>query len=254
VTEGEDRMSFLGHMEELRKRLLWAALAIIVGFFVCLGFAYYILNFATEPLRALLPAGTTLIFTKLPDPFFVWVKVSMVAGILLVLPFVLYQLWKFIAPGLYKKERTMALPFVVIATALFYIGSTFAYFAVFPVVFGFFLGFQQADLKPMIDIGPFISLIMKLMLAFGAIFETPIIIVFLGLLGVVDSAFLKKGRRYFIVLAFVVSAMLTPPDVFSQIVMAGPLLVLFEGSIQVLSIIEKRRKAREEAEEQELTA
>lgn len=247
-------MSFLDHMEELRKRLLWAALAIILGFFVCLAFAYYILNFAIEPLKALLPAGTTLVFTKLPDPFFVWVKVSIVAGILLVLPFVLYQIWKFIAPGLYKRERRMALPFVVIATALFYIGSAFAYFAVFPVVFGFFLGFQQTDLKPMIDIGPFISLIMKLMLAFGAIFELPIIIVFLGLLGVVDSAFLRKGRRYFIVLAFVVGAMLSPPDVVSQILMAVPLLVLFEASIQVLSIIEKRRKAREEAEEQELTA
>jgi sec-independent protein translocase protein TatC len=238
-------------MEELRKRLLRAALAIILGFFCCLGFAYYILNFAIEPLKALLPEGTTLVFTKLPDPFFVWVKVSIVTGILLVLPYVLYQVWKFISPGLYKKERKTALPFVVVATALFYVGSAFAYFAVFPVVFGFFLGFQQTDLKPMIDIGPFISLIMKLMLAFGAIFETPIIIVFLGLLGVVDSAFLKKGRRYFVVLAFVAGAMLSPPDVVSQILMAVPLLVLFETSIQVLAIIEKRRKAKEEAEEQE---
>jgi len=254
VTEGESRMSFMEHLEELRKRLLRAALAIMVGFVVCISFAYYIMNFATEPLRALLPKDTTMIFTKLQDPFFVWVKVSVVTGIFLVLPYVLYQVWRFIAPGLYKKERKTALPFVVIGTALFYIGSAFAYFAVFPVVFGFFLGFQQTDLKPMIDLGPFISLILKLMLAFGAIFETPVIIVFLGLLGVVDSAFLRKGRRYFVVLAFVAGAMLSPPDVVSQILMAVPLLVLFEASIQVLSIIEKRRKAREEAEEQELTA
>jgi sec-independent protein translocase protein TatC len=241
-------MSFLEHLQELRFRLLHAAVAIVLGFVICISFAKRLFDFLSAPLIELLPKDSSLVFTALPDPFFMYLKVSFVAGLFIAIPYVLYQVWKFIAPGLYLKERKLALPFVVAATVLFYVGAVFAYFVVFPVVFKFFLGFQSADLKPMISIKEYVSLIMKLMLAFGAIFETPIIIIFLGLLGIVDTALLKKGRRYFIVIAFVVGAILSPPDVISQILMGVPLLALYEVSIHILAAIEKRRTAREEEE------
>lgn len=241
-------MSFLEHLQELRHRLLHAAVAIILGFVICISFSKKLFDFLSAPLIELLPKDSSLVFTALPDPFFMYLKVSFVAGIFIAIPYVLYQVWKFIAPGLYLKERKLALPFVVAATVLFYVGAVFAYFVVFPVVFKFFLGFQSADLKPMISIREYVSLIMKLMLAFGAIFETPIIIIFLGLLGIVDTALLRKGRRYFIVIAFVIGAILSPPDVISQLLMGVPLLALYEVSIHVLAAIEKRRKAREEEE------
>jgi len=241
-------MSFFEHLEELRRRLLHGAVAIVLGFVVCISFAKSLFEFLAAPLLKLLPENSSLVFTGLPDPFFMYLKVSFVAGFFLAIPYVLYQMWKFVAPGLYERERKLAVPFVLIATALFYVGAVFAYFLVFPVVFQFFLGFQSTDLKPMISIKEYVSLIMKLMVAFGAVFETPVIIVFLGLLGIVDSNLLKKGRRYFIVIAFVIGAILSPPDVLSQIMMGFPLLTLYEASIHILAYIEKRRKEREEEE------
>lgn len=246
MTQQESRMSFLEHLQELRYRLMHAAAAIIAGFIICISFSKNIFDFLSAPLVELLPKNTSLVFTALPDPFFMYLKVSFVAGVFLAIPYVLYQVWKFIAPGLYQKERSLALPFVVAATILFYVGAVFAYLVVFPVVFKFFLGFQSTDLKPMISIKEYVSLIMKLMLAFGVIFETPIIIIFLGLLGLVNTTLLRKGRRYFVVIAFVIGAILSPPDVLSQILMGFPLLALYEVSIHVLAMLEKRRKETEQ--------
>ena len=254
MAEGDSKMSFFEHLEELRSHLLKATLAIVLGFVACIYFGERLFNFLAAPLIKQLPQDSSIVFTGLPDPFFMYLKVSFVAGVFLTLPYTLYQAWKFIAPGLYIKEKRLALPFVVIGTALFYVGACFAYLVIFPVIFNFFLGFQTPTLKPMIAIREFVSLIMKFMLAFGAVFETPIIIVFLGLLGIVSSDLLKKGRRYFIVIAFVVGAILSPPDPASQVLLAVPLLMLYEASIHILVVIEKRRKQREDEWDAELAS
>lgn len=247
MSEPEARMSFFDHLEELRQRLLRAVLAVIVGFIASIAFSEKLFITIATPLTKLLPEGTSLVFTGLPEPFFMYLKVSFVTGVFLVIPYVLYEIWKFIAPGLYAKERKTAIPFVIVATILFYGGALFAYFLVFPVVFKFFLQFQSPELQPMISIKEYVSLILKLMLAFAVIFETPVIIVFLGMLGLVDTGFLKRGRRYFVVIAFVLGAILSPPDVLSQIMMGVPLLLLYEVSIHVLAVVEKRRKKEEES-------
>jgi sec-independent protein translocase protein TatC len=179
--------------------------------------------------------------------------VAFVAGLFIVLPYVIWQLWLFIAPGLLEKERKYALPSIVIATLLFYCGAAFAYFLVFPAAFKFFLSYQTPWLKPLIAIREYVSLVLVLMLAFGTVFETPVVIVFLGLLGIVNSEMLKKGRRYFIILAFIIGAILTPtPDVINQALMAVPMLLFYEISLRILRVVERRRKRAEKEMEQEL--
>lgn len=248
-TVDEIRMSFFDHLEELRTRLIRAVIAILIGFGICIGFKERLYNILADPILKLLPKDASLVFTSLPDPFFIHLKVAFVVGLFIAFPFVLYQLWLFIKPGLLEHERKLALPAVIIATLLFYGGASFAYFVVFPAAFSFFLGYETTVLKPMISIKEYVSLVALLMLAFGAVFETPVLIVFLGLMGVVDSAFLKKGRRYFVVLAFIIAAILTPtPDVINQVLMAVPMLIFYELGIQILVIFEKKRKKREAAE------
>jgi sec-independent protein translocase protein TatC len=243
VAENEARMSFIGHLEELRKRLIRAVIGITLGFIVCMLFQERIYEVLVGPIVKLLPEGSTLVFTTLHDPFFIYLKVAFVAGVFATLPYVVYQLWLFVRPGLLAKERKLAFPFISIAVLLFYAGGAFAYFLVFPAAFKFFLGFQTESLKPMLSIKEYVSLVILLMLAFGAVFETPIIIVFLGLLGVVHSGMLRKGRRYFIILAFIIGAVLTPtPDVFNQSLMAVPMLLFYEVGIYVLASFEKRRE------------
>jgi sec-independent protein translocase protein TatC len=252
VSEDETRMSFFDHLEELRKRIIRGVIGIGVIFLVCLAFSETLFSFWAAPVIKLLPKDSSLVFTSLPDPFFVYLKVDFITALFVALPFILYQIWLFISPGLLEKERKLAVPFVFAATCLFFLGAAFAYFIVFPAAFKFFLGYSTAELKPMIAIREYVSLVMVLMLSFGLVFETPIIIVFLGLLGVVDSAFLKKGRRYFIVLAFIIGAILTPtPDVINQSLMAIPLLLFYETGIFILGIIEKRRRREAEADEVE---
>ncbi|MBI5248481.1 MAG: twin-arginine translocase subunit TatC [Desulfomonile tiedjei] len=248
-------MGFLEHLEELRKRLIRGVIAILMASGVCIFFGERLFSLISAPIVALLPKDSSLIFTSLPDPFFTYLKTGFIAGFFVALPYVLYEVWNFIYPGLHKHERRMAAPFIIIATALFYAGGAFAYFLVFPAAFKFFLSYQTVDLKPMIAIREYVSLVLLLMLAFGAVFETPVVIVFLGLLGLFDSALLKKGRRYFVVLAFVIAAILTPtPDVVNQTLMAVPMLLFDEIGIWVLVIFEKKRErelAKEASEETE---
>uniref|UniRef100_A0A7C4ARN1 Sec-independent protein translocase protein TatC n=1 Tax=Desulfomonile tiedjei TaxID=2358 RepID=A0A7C4ARN1_9BACT len=245
-------MSFLEHLEELRSRLIRAAIAIGIGFGVCVAFGERVFSIFAAPITKLLPKNSSLVFTSLPDPFFVYLKVAFITGIFLALPYVLYQVWLFVRPGLLEKEKKLAVPFIVVSTLLFYLGAVFAYFIVFPAAFQFFLSYETAELKPMISIKDYVSLVMLLMLAFGVVFETPIVIVVLGLLGVVDSSLLKKGRRYFIVLAFIIAAILTPtPDVINQTLMAIPLIIFYELGIYLLRVIEKKRKRDEASTEAE---
>ncbi len=247
--ENGARMSFLDHLSELRSRLIHAVIAILIAFLGCLVFAERVFGILAAPITKLLPQGSSLIFTGLPDPFFIYLKVSFITGIFIALPYVLYQLWQFVSPGLYPKERKMAVPFISLATLLFYTGALFAYFVVFPAAFKFFLSYTGPDLKAMISIREYVSLVMVLMLAFGAVFETPIVIVFMGLLGIFDSGQLKRGRRYFVVIAFVIGAILTPtPDVINQTLMAVPMLLLYEVGIWILVYLEKRRHSEDENE------
>lgn len=241
-------MGFFDHLEELRQRLIRSVLAVLIGFGICIAFGERVFSLLAAPITRLLPRDATLVFTGLPDPFFVYLKVAFICGMFLALPYCLYQLWLFVRPGLLERERELAFPFILVATLLFYLGAAFAYFIVFPAAFNFFLGYQTAELKPMISIKDYVSLTMLLMLAFGVVFETPLVVVFLGLLGVVDSGFLKRGRRYFVVLAFIIAAILTPtPDVVNQTIMAGPMILFYEIGIQVLVLFEKKRRRDEEA-------
>lgn len=245
----ESRMSFLDHLEELRKRLMNGALCVMVVFGVCLWFSGDLFNLIAGPIKKYLPANSTLVFTSLPDPFFIYLKVALIAAMLISLPYILYELWRFIYPGLYLHERKAALPFVVFATLLFYLGAAFAYFLVFPAAFKFFLSYESPDLKPMLAIREYVNLVMLLMLAFGAVFETPVIIVFLGLLGLFSSDTLRNGRRYFVVLSFIIAAILTPtPDVLNQAIMALPMLLFYEVGIWILRAVEKRREAHSMSE------
>jgi sec-independent protein translocase protein TatC len=253
VTEEEEgKMSFLDHLGELRQRLIKCAIAITVMFGICAYFSEDLFRTFSGPIVKLLPAGSPLVFVTLTGPFFVYLKLSLLCGFVFALPYVLYQLWKFIYPGLHEHERSLAAPFVIAATLLFYAGTAFAYFLVFPAAFKFLLSVAGPDLKPMLDIREYVSLVTMLMLAFGAIFETPIIIVFLGLLGLFSSDSLKKGRRYFIVLAFIIAAIISPsPDVLNQTLMAVPMLFFYEIGIFVLRRLEKRREARKQTIEAE---
>lgn len=245
-------MSFLDHLEELRSRLLKATLSIVIAFGVCMYFGEHLFSAMAEPILKLLPKGSPIYFPRVQDPFFVYLKVALVTGLFIVIPYVIYQLWAFVRPGLFPKERKLAAPFVVLATALFYTGAAFAYFLVLPAAFAFFLSYANTQLQPLINMREYVDLVMLLLLAFAAVFETPIIIVFLGMLGLFTSEQLRKGRRYFIVIAFIVAAIVTPtPDPFNQTLMAVPMLLLYEVGIGFLAAIERRRAREEEQEEHE---
>lgn len=253
LSSDESRMSFLDHLQELRKHLIRGALCVLLVFGACLWFSTDLFNLIAGPIKKYLPANSSLVFTSLPDPFFIYLKVALIAALFISLPYILYELWKFIYPGLYLHERKAALPFVVSATLLFYLGAAFAYFLVFPAAFKFFLSYESPDLKPMLAIREYVNLVMLLMLAFGAVFETPVIIVFLGLLGLFSSDALRKGRRYFVVLSFILAAILTPtPDVINQAIMAVPMMLFYEVGIWILAAMEKRREAHSQDGEQDV--
>lgn len=234
--------TFLSHLIELRDRLL----RIVAGFlvvFVCLfPFANKIYTLLAEPLLAKLPAGGQLIATAVTTPFFVPVKVAMLAAFLVSLPHTLFQVWAFVAPGLYAHERKFIGPVVISSTLLFLVGMGFAYFLVFPVVFGFIAGTAPEGVAVMTDIGNYLDFVMTLFIAFGLAFEVPVAVVLLVHFGITSVEKLKEIRSYVIVGAFVIGAIFTPPDVISQIMLAVPLWLLYELGILVSGII--RRRAR----------
>ncbi|MBI5570743.1 MAG: twin-arginine translocase subunit TatC [Desulfomonile tiedjei] len=247
-------MSFVDHLEELRSRLVKGVIAISIVFGVCLWYGEQLFHWVANPITQKLPEGHTLVYIDPTAPFFMYLKVAFFASIFVSMPYIIYQIWLFVKPGLYERERSLAIPFVVLATGLFYTGALFAYFLVLPAAFAFFLSWTTTELKPMIDIRAYVSLLIKLLLAFSAIFETPMIVVFLGLLGVFNSGQLKRGRRYFVVLAFIIGAILTPtPDPLNQTLMAGPMILLYEVGIQILVRLEKRRQREDEARAREET-
>ncbi|MBL0700109.1 MAG: twin-arginine translocase subunit TatC [Desulfosarcina sp.] len=241
VTE-EDKIPFTAHLEELRTRLITCAIAIGAGFAVAYFFKEKIFQILTRPLMRIMESGDKLIFTGLPEAFFTYLKVALLAGIILAAPVLLYQFWLFVAPGLYQKERKLLIPIVFLSTFFFVGGAFFGYFIVFPFGFKFFLGFASESIRPMPSMKEYLTFASKLLLAFGVVFELPIVITFLARLGIVSVEFLKKNRKYAMLIFFAGSAILTPPDVITQLMMAFPLMVLYEISIVGAKIFGKKKK------------
>ncbi|MGZ8270113.1 MAG: twin-arginine translocase subunit TatC [Methylophilus sp.] len=225
--------SFISHLIELRNRLLRIVLGFVLVFICLFPFANTIYTFLAAPMLAKMPAGTHMIATAVTTPFFVPMKVAMMAAFLISLPHSLYQVWAFIAPGLYPNEKKLMLPTIILASLLFVIGMAFAYFAVFPVVFGFVVGSAPEGVAVMTDISEYLDFVMTLFLAFGFAFEVPVAVVLSVNFGWVTIAQLKEVRGYVIVGAFVLGAIFTPPDIISQIMLAIPLWMLFEMGLLV---------------------
>ncbi|MDO9529993.1 MAG: twin-arginine translocase subunit TatC [Syntrophales bacterium] len=236
----EEKQPVTSHLEELRKRLIYSFIAVGVSFLICFTFKEWLFKILTLPLIATLPENSSMIFTSLPEAFFTYLKVSFFGGLFLASPFVLYQIWKFISPGLYVSEKKYAFPFVLFSTIFFVGGSLFAYFVVFPFGFKFFVGFATDFIKPMLTLKEFLSFSCKLLLAFGIIFELPIFMFFMARIGLVNSRTLSAKRKYAILIAFIVAAVLTPPDIVTQIMMAIPVMLLYEISIWVVKLSEKK--------------
>ena len=218
----------LPHLRELRRRLMIAGGVYVLGVAILMNWSAPVFNFMAAPLLAALPAGTPMIFLGAPDVFFTYLKIALLGSLFLTSPITFYQVWAFIAPGLYRHERRLFSFSVAGSVLLFVIGGAFAYYIVFPLVFQFFLGFATDQIHAMPAVREYLSLFMKLLFAFGLSFEIPIILVLVTRLGLTTPERLAGQRRYVIVWAFIAAAILTPPDIISQVLLALPILVLFE--------------------------
>jgi sec-independent protein translocase protein TatC len=242
----DEKVPFTSHLEELRRRLIICFIAIGVCFAVCYIFSKRLFEILMQPLLAAMPPDEKLIYTGLPEAFFTYLKVALLAGILLAVPVIMYQLWLFIAPGLYDKEKRLVLPIVILSSFFFVGGALFGYFIVFPFGFKFFMGFSSEYVRPLPSMREYLGFSAKLLFAFGVVFELPLFVTFLAKLGIVDVPFLKAKRKYAILLFFVFASILTPPDVITQIMMAGPLMLLYEVGIIGARVFGKK-KAKEGA-------
>lgn len=242
-------MGLMDHLDELRVRMVRASIAFVVGTCACYAFAEQIFGYLILPLKVVLGEHDTLIYTGLAEGFITYVKLAAIAGFFVTSPYIFYQFWAFVAPGLYKEERRWVIP-IALFTALFFVGGAcFGYYKVFPIAFQFFAGFENESIKMLPAVKEYLSLAIKLLFAFGFAFELPLFIFFLARLGVVSSKGLRAKRKYAILMAFVVAAALTPPDPFSQCLMAGPLIILYELGVWVAHFFGKKEPRREAAED-----
>ncbi len=240
---------FVSHLTELRKRLINSFIFLLIFFIVCYFFAEYLYGFLVEPFaKAVKDDGSDrrLIFTALQETFLTYLKVSFFTAFFITCPFILMQIWKFIAPGLYKHEKIAILPYLVLTPFLFFLGGMLVYYLIMPLAIKFFLSFESTGLSTSLPIqleakvNEYLSLVMKLILAFGISFQLPVVLSLLARVGVVNSEFLKKRRKYVVVIIFAAAALLTPPDPITQIGLAIPLLILYEFSIFSVKFIEKK--------------
>ena len=239
---GAGRMSFLEHLDELRKRLVYAAYGILGGFVVAFAFIKYIFEFIMVPLQEALPPGGKLIYTEPGEAFFLWMKMAALAGLLLAMPILVSQIWRFIAPGLYPREKRWAIPFVAFTTIFFLGGALFSHYAVFPLAWRFFAGFSTDYMEFLPKIAPVFALYVKMMLAMGVVFQLPTLVFFLAKLGLVTPKFLIKNTKYAILIIFIIAAVLTPSaDPVTQTAMAAPMIVLYGISIGIAWVFQKRR-------------
>ena len=241
--------TFLSHLIELRNRLLWSLIAVGIVFVCLVPWAKDIYHVISQPMLAQLPKGGRMIATEITSPFFIPFKVTFLTAVLITLPFLLYQAWAFVAPGLYAHEKRLVAPLIFSSTLLFAAGMAFAYFFVFPTVFHVMLAFTPEGVEWMPDIGTYLSFVMNMFIAFGVTFQVPVVVIILVRMGVVTVAKLKEIRPYVIVGAFVVAAVVTPPDVTSQVLLAFPICLLYEIGIVVASITGKRREEAESSSE-----
>jgi len=227
------RMTLMQHLEELRKRIVRAFLAWFVAFMVCYNYAEQMYLQISKPLRAALPPDTKLVFISATEPFFAYLKIGAFAGLLVALPVIFWQLWGFIAPGLYAHEKRYVVPFVTLSSGCFIAGTLFGFFVAFPLMFGFLVqaGTAGGEVVPMLSMGSYLSLASQMLLAFGITFELPIIIFFLARMGVVGYPFLARNRKFAVLICFILGAIFSPPDIISQTVLAVPMFVLYELGI-----------------------
>ena len=241
----DEKVPFTTHLEELRKRLIIVLSSVGLGFVVCYGFSESILALLRRPLKS------DLIFIAPTEALFINLKISLFAAIFLCAPVLLYQTWCFIAPGLVEKERKSLLPLLFSTTLFFLLGAVFAYLVLLPVSLQFLLGYGSKNLKPMITVGSYLSFCGKLILACGLIFQSPVVVYFLAKLDLIHSRSMAHNRRYAILIAFVVGAILTPPDVFSQLLLALPLMGLYEISILIVKMMERTKRRVSQQEDME---
>lgn len=235
--------SLLSHLLELRNRLLRAALAVAVLAVPCIVFSDAIFTFVARPLMDKLPQGASMIATNVIAPFMTPFKLALVAAIFLAMPYVLYQIWAFVAPGLYRREKRFAMPLLISSIVLFYCGVAFAYYVVFPVIFAFFSSTTPDGVLMMTDISQYMDFVLLLFFAFGLAFEIPVATVLLVLTGLVKVDTLSRNRGYVLLGIFIVAALITPPDAISQSIMAVPMYLLYEGGIVMSRLLERDRPA-----------
>jgi sec-independent protein translocase protein TatC len=244
---GENKLPLTAHLEEFRKRLIFILIAVGIGFCGCYVVKDWLFAVITRPLAAVLPQKGSLVFTSLPEAFFIYMKISFFASLILTSPYTLYQIWLFISPGLYTREKRYVIPFVLSSSLLFIGGVLFGYFIALPPAFEFFVSFSSDLLKPMLSLKDYLSLIIKFLLGFGLSFELPVLIFFTTKIGLTNVGMLSKYRRYAILIIFVVAAFLTPsPDVITQTLVAIPMIFLYEISIIVARFAQKKRPKTEE--------
>lgn len=253
ASDGGEELSltFFEHLEELRRRVMVCLFAIGIGAAVSFAFAEYVYSFLMQPILDALPEDERrLVFTSAVEGFLVYLRVALYTGLFISAPVILHQLWKFVAPGLYASERRVILPFVVIGTLMFLGGAAFCYYVVMPIGMPFLIGYAEAEFtEPMLSMREQLGIVKMLLLAFGVVFELPLVITALAMIGVVDAPLLARYRRYAIVTAAIASAILTPQDPFSMVLMAMPMYLFYEVGIFMAWIVGKRRAKREAAAE-----
>lgn len=247
----EDKTPFTVHLTELRNRLVYSFIAVGIGFALCYFFKEKLFRILTAPLISAMGEDARMIFTGLPEAFFTYLKVSLLGGIMLATPVLFYQFWMFVSPGLYRKEKKFLIPVILLSLVFFAAGSSFGYFVVFPYGFKFFLGFSTETIQAMPSMKEYLSFAAKMLLAFGLVFELPLVLTFMARMGLVSVGFLKKNRKFALLIFFGGAALITPPDVITQTMMAIPLIILYEISIIGAKVFQRKPLEDDDTDEEE---